>query len=120
MADETVVQLRKRPANDGAAVLGDVPNDAPARRARRSRVKLGAQLLRLVSPPVPAVDADTVWILEKLLAEAKAGRCTGLAYVAAMGRRGYVADTHGDARRSPTWTRGALRGLDDKLAARIR
>ena len=62
---------------------------------------------------------DLTDCLLQLLREARAGRLTGLAYVGMLGTDGYVADTAGEAHRSPTWTRGALKALDDKLARRI-
>lgn len=62
---------------------------------------------------------DVTECLTQLLREARAGRLTGLAYVGVMDRSGYVADTAGEAERNPTWTRGALRALDDKLGRRI-
>lgn len=57
---------------------------------------------------------------KQLLREARAGRLTGLAFVGVVEDRGYIANTAGEAHRSPTWTRGALLALDDKLAQRIR
>lgn len=73
--------------------------------------------LRLISDNV--VSNDLTECLHDLMKEARAGRLTGLAFVGIMGKNGYIADTAGEAHRSPTWTRGALRSLDDKLAARI-
>jgi hypothetical protein len=62
---------------------------------------------------------DLTDCLRHLLKEARAGRLIGLAFVGIVGTDGYIADTAGEAHRSPTWTRGALRALDDKLAQRI-
>lgn len=62
---------------------------------------------------------DVTECCKQLLKEARAGRLTGLAFIGVVDNAGYVADTAGEAHRSPTWTRGALRALDDKLARRI-
>ena len=64
--------------------------------------------------------SDAIAALEQLLAEAKAGRVIGLAYV--VMRQGYDYDVGaaGETRRSPTFTRGMLCLLDDELAKLIR
>lgn len=76
---------------------------------------MAEQVLRLVQP----VDRNTVECLELLLGEAQAGRVIGLAYIALHARRDYTVDTAGECTRSPTFTRGCLRALDDQLAALV-
>lgn len=59
---------------------------------------------------------DTVRALEALLADARAGRLIGIAYVAMYGRGEYVVGLEGETRKSPTMTRGMLHLLDDELS----
>lgn len=66
-----------------------------------------------------AMSVDTIECLEQLLEQARSGHVIGLGFVAMLSTRGYVVDTAGEAHRNPTWTRGMLAGLDDKLSARI-
>jgi hypothetical protein len=65
------------------------------------------------------VSTDTVEALEMLLAQARAGEVIGVAFVAMLKRRGYIADAAGEAYRNPTFTRGMIRALDDRLAQRV-
>lgn len=65
------------------------------------------------------VSNETVDALLALLAEARAGRIIGLAYVAIHPRREYSADILGAARQSPTFIRGTLLRLDDHLRSMI-
>ena len=67
-----------------------------------------------------AISHDAVDALEHLLAEARAGRVIGLAYVAMHKAYDYSVDIAGETRRSPTLTRGMLHLLDDELSAIIR
>lgn len=62
---------------------------------------------------------DAVRALELLLADAKAGRLVGIAYVAMYSHRKYIVDIAGETKRSPTFTRGMLQLLDDELSAII-
>jgi len=61
------------------------------------------------------ISSDTVRALEQLLKEARAGRIIGVAFVAMYKRREYIANAAGEARRSPTFTRGMIAALDDAL-----
>ena len=72
--------------------------------------------IRLVSGQAPE---DLVRALEELLADAKRGQLVGLAYAAMYRRHEYVVDTAGECRRNPTFTRGMVRALDDRLALSI-
>jgi hypothetical protein len=66
------------------------------------------------------VSHDTVECLVTLLERARAGEVTGIAYAVVLHRRRYVVDTAGAARRYPTFSRGMIHALDDKLAEMIR
>lgn len=63
-----------------------------------------------------AISDDTVIALEQLLEHARKGQLIGLAFVGMYKRREYIVNCTGEAKRSPTFTRGMLRALDDKLA----
>lgn len=62
-----------------------------------------------------AVSPDTILALEELLESAKSGKLLGIAFVAMYHSREYSADATGEAKRNPTFTRGMLRALDDRL-----
>jgi hypothetical protein len=66
------------------------------------------------------VSTDTVECLRTLLQFAESGEVIGVAYAAMLKKRGYIVNTAGEAHRSPTYSRGMMLALDDKLAARIR
>lgn len=66
------------------------------------------------------VSNDTVECLQTLLDQARRGEIIGLAYTAVLKRRGYIANTAGEAHRNPTFSRGMVAALDDQLALRIR
>ena len=66
------------------------------------------------------ISSDTVDALEELLQQARNGEIIGLAFVAMYRRREYIVHSTGEARRSPTFTRGMLLALDDDLARSIR
>lgn len=63
------------------------------------------------------ISPDTIVALEELLAHARKGQLIGIAFVGMYRRREYICNTTGEARRSPTFTRGMLKALDDKLGA---
>jgi hypothetical protein len=62
---------------------------------------------------------DTEKCVTELLAGIKAKKIIGVAYVAIYAQRQYEAHLCGEADRSPTFTRGAVGALEDKLRARI-
>jgi len=72
-----------------------------------------AERLRVVRFPG---SNDTVRALEALLAEARAGRLIGVAYVAMYGHGEYAVGFDGETRKTPTFTRGMLHLLDDELS----
>lgn len=67
-----------------------------------------------------AVSNDTVECLRTLLREAERGELIGIAFAAMLKKRGYIVNTAGEAHKSPTYSRGMIRALDDKLSLRIR
>lgn len=71
---------------------------------------------KLLKLPPPAISQDTVQALEFLVEEAKAGRVIGVAWVALHPLYKFSVDAAGETRRSPTFTRGVLRVLDDALS----
>lgn len=78
-----------------------------------------APVLRLVPRPPPSVDIETVECLKVLLHQARQGRVVGIAFCAVLGNRNFITDTAGEAKRHPTWARGMVSTLDDKLQAAI-
>lgn len=65
------------------------------------------------------VSHDTIEALGDLCREAKGGDLIGFAYVAVYRGRCYTVDAAGEAYRNPTFTRGILRALDDKLGEMV-
>ena len=63
---------------------------------------------------------DTVECLAQLLEHAKSGDVIGVAFVAMLKRRGYIANAAGEAHRNPTFARGMVAALDDSLRRRVR
>lgn len=66
------------------------------------------------------ISTDTVECLDELLEMARSGEVIGVAYVAMLKRRKYIANTAGEAHRNPTFTRGMIQVLDDELGRRVR
>lgn len=75
------------------------------------------KVLRLVRP---CKSEDLVRALEDRLAEARAGRLIGIAYVAMYKTFDYGVDIAGETKRCPTLTRGMLHLLDEELSRIIR
>lgn len=61
------------------------------------------------------ISDDVVEALTQLLVQAQNGQLLGIAFVAMYKRRQYIVDTAGECRRNPTFTRGMIRSLDDRL-----
>lgn len=66
------------------------------------------------------ISTDTVECLDELLRMARSGEVIGVAYVAMLKRRKYIANAAGEAHRNPTFTRGMIQVLDDELGRRVR
>jgi hypothetical protein len=65
-----------------------------------------------------SISTDTVKALTTLLEQARKGTITGIAFVAYLKGRPYIANFAGYAYRNPALTRGILRDLDYKLHLR--
>lgn len=61
------------------------------------------------------ISEDTTKALEQLLEQAKEGRLIGFAFVAMYRNREYIANATGETKRNPTFARGMLKALDDRL-----
>lgn len=62
---------------------------------------------------------ETVQCLEELLTHAKRGEVIGIAFTAMLKRRGYIANSAGEAFRNPTFSIGMLFGLIGKMSGRL-
>jgi sugar phosphate isomerase/epimerase len=62
------------------------------------------------------LSTDTVEVLEELLDEARKRRIIGIAFAVMYRNREYIVNTAGEARRNPTFTRGMIAALDDRLS----
>jgi hypothetical protein len=80
---------------------------------------MNAKVFRIVDRKSPPVDQPTIDTLKKLLTQAENGDLIGLAFVALHKTYNYRSEITGQARHSPTFTRGMIRELDDKLAKLI-
>ena len=66
-----------------------------------------------------SISNDTVECLEQLLAEARKGVVIGVAFAAMLKQRQYIVNTAGEAHRNPTFSRGMVQALSDKLGLRV-
>lgn len=66
-----------------------------------------------------SLSEDTIECLETLLDQAKRGQVIGLAFAVMLKRRTYIVNTAGEAKRNPTFTRGMLLSLSDRLGQRV-
>lgn len=77
-----------------------------------------------MKPPFTLLESttsrDTVECVQRLLEQARAGECIGVAYVAMYRKRKYTVHVCGETHRNPTWTRGAVSVLQDELGQAIR
>jgi hypothetical protein len=64
--------------------------------------------------------ADTVECLERLLEAARSGQIIGIAFVAMLQRREYLAEAVGEAARNPTFARGMVGALEDRISYLMR
>lgn len=88
--------------------------------ARRTQTEKAAAVLRLVPRTaggrISADSEEVVEVLEALLAKARQGRLVGIAYCGLLADEGFMAEVGGEARRRPTFARGMVAALDDKLS----
>lgn len=63
-----------------------------------------------------SISRDTVEALETLLAAAKEGDVTGIAYACTLKRQRYLTNVAGHCFRNPTFARGMVGALVDELA----
>jgi hypothetical protein len=68
---------------------------------------------RLVPDALPH---DTVECLEQLLRAARNGQVQGLGIVAMLKGRQYLVETTGEVHRNPTFARGMVGALEDKIS----
>lgn len=66
-----------------------------------------------------AESTDTGRCITKLMSDVAEKKLIGIAYVAIYAQRNYEVNACGEADRSPTFARGALAVLDDRLSAMI-
>ena len=71
--------------------------------------------LSLVRPVPPPVDNETIKELEELLAEAKRGNLSGLAYIALRPGTHFTINATGSASAVPAYSLGALHALEAML-----
>jgi hypothetical protein len=65
------------------------------------------------------ISHDVVETLETLLAGAKTGEITGVAYAATLKRMRYITDVAGVCYKNPTFARGAIATLSDEIGGLI-
>jgi hypothetical protein len=65
------------------------------------------------------ISHDSIEALQTLLKQAETGNLIGVAFVAMYNQGGYLVDAAGEAYRSPTFTRGMVKALDDKMKTRV-
>lgn len=65
------------------------------------------------------ISKDTVQALRQLLEYAERGELTGVAFAATFRKMRYITNVAGILAKNPTFCRGAIRALDDELAAII-
>lgn len=82
------------------------------------KTKHATPILSIVQPTLK--DEDVIDSLIWLLAEAVAGRITGLAYGALAPGKDFYFETAGEAHRDPLRTIGILQTLSQELTDRVR
>ena len=65
------------------------------------------------------ISHDTVEALETLLALAKEGEVTGIAFAVTLKKMRYITNVAGTCYRNPTYARGCVGFLDDQLAGLV-
>ncbi|SOD42407.1 hypothetical protein [Nitrosovibrio sp. Nv4] len=66
------------------------------------------------------ISHDTVGALQTLLDEAEKGDLIGIAFAVMYSKGGYITDAAGEAYESPTFARGMVKALDDRLREILR
>ena len=89
--------------------------DQQGNTAKGGRVVPFAPLRLVPNTPRQAVCSQTVALLQVLLDEALSGRCVGVAVAASVLDRGFIVDVAGELKANPTFARGTVAALDDKL-----
>ena len=89
--------------------------DHPVATIKGGRVVPFAPLRLVPKTQKQAVCSQTVAMLQALLDEALSGRCIGVAVVASVLDRGFIVDVAGELKANPTFARGTVAALDDKL-----
>jgi hypothetical protein len=67
---------------------------------------------KLVAQPI---SHDSIEALNELLTQAKQGNLIGVAFAAMYEKGNYSVDVAGEAYKSPTFARGMVKALDDRL-----
>jgi hypothetical protein len=80
---------------------------------KKAKALESASLPVIAAGPLPS---ETEECLAKLLNDARRGEVIGVAVVAILSDRGYVAYTRGEARTNRTFTTGALHIFSSRLA----
>jgi hypothetical protein len=62
------------------------------------------------------ISHDVIEALEALLAGARAGEVTGIAYACTLRRMRYITNVAGTCHKNPTFARGMVAVLSDQLA----
>lgn len=65
------------------------------------------------------ISRDVVEALETLLAGAKAGKITGIAFACAMPKMRYITNVAGVCYSNPTFARGMVASLSDELGGLV-
>lgn len=65
------------------------------------------------------ISHDTVEALQTLLEDAHSGEIIGMAFAVMYKGRDYIVNATGEAYRSPTFTRGMIQALDDRMKNRL-
>jgi hypothetical protein len=77
-----------------------------------------AQVLQFVGPTRSRETIEVIEALAQLLRQARdeENPLIGIAIAAMYKGRTFIVDTAGECRRNPTFTRGMIQALDDRLA----
>lgn len=65
------------------------------------------------------ISHDSVEALRTLLEDAENGNLIGVAFAAMYKKGSFIVNTAGEAHRSPTFSRGMVKALDDHLMQKV-